>query len=126
MSAHDALPRVEWQALRLACFERDDYTCVECGATDDLQADHIRPLSLYPELGLDLDNLQTLCSPCNKAKSDKDDDAVVRLAWLNPAYPELADLVHRDAANKAPDFSDADQPARSRDTVTHTEDHRGI
>lgn len=99
MSAHAALPQVEWQELRRLCFERDDYTCVECGSTEELQADHIKPLSLYPELGLDLDNLQTLCGPCNRRKSDTDDTTLDRLPWVNPRYADLADLVHRDLAD---------------------------
>ncbi|WP_248579895.1 HNH endonuclease signature motif containing protein [Nocardioides sp. InS609-2] len=83
MSAHDAFKNTaEWQALR-----------VECGSTEELQADHIKPASLYPELALDIDNMQTLCGPCNRRKSDSNDQSVERLPWLNPRYPELADLV---------------------------------
>lgn len=87
------LPRAEWEALRVECFERDDYTCQWCGSTEEPQADHIRPISEWPELALDLTNLQTLCGPCNRRKSDTASDAPVRLAWLNPAYADLADVV---------------------------------
>lgn len=87
------LPRAEWEALRLACFERDDGACRQCNSTDELQADHIRPIVDWPELALDLSNLQTLCGPCNRAKSDSAGEVTVRLAWLNPTYPEIADLV---------------------------------
>lgn len=87
------LPRAEWEALRVECFERDDWACAYCGHDDDLQADHIKPISEWPELALDLDNLQTLCGPCNRKKSDTPGDAATRLAWLNPIYAELADLV---------------------------------
>lgn len=94
---HDVLrgdPR--WAPLRAECFERDDWTCVECGSTEQLEADHRKPISLYPELAFDLDNLQTLCSTCNKRKSD-DVGEIERLPWLNPRWPELADLVFSGA-----------------------------
>jgi 5-methylcytosine-specific restriction protein A len=105
------LPRAEWEALRVECFDRDDWTCVRCGDTEELQADHVRPIALYPELALDLANLQTLCGPCNRRKSDIDDGGPDRLPWLNPAYAELRDLV----------FSDRTLPARSLVRVPHTE-----
>ena len=55
---------VHW---RLAVFERDKYTCQECGCIGGkLNADHIKPLSIFPELALDLENGQTLCVPCHK------------------------------------------------------------
>lgn len=105
------LPRAEWEALRVECFDRDDWTCVRCGATEDLQADHVRPITLYPELAMDLGNLQTLCGPCNKAKSDTDEGAPDRLPWVHPAYAELRDLV----------FSARTLPARSLVRPPHTD-----
>lgn len=56
----------EW---RLAIFQRDGFACVRCGdATGgNLQADHIKPFALYPELRLELDNGRTLCMSCHKA-----------------------------------------------------------
>ena len=46
--------------------ERDGYRCVLCGATENLHADHIKPVALYPELIRDLANGRTLCFPCHK------------------------------------------------------------
>jgi len=58
--------------LRHEVFKRDNYTCVECGATNKdkmLHCDHIIPVV---QGGTDeMDNLQTLCDDCNLAKSDK-------------------------------------------------------
>jgi len=45
---------------------RDDYRCVVCGATNQLEADHIKPWSIYPELRFDISNGQTLCKSCHK------------------------------------------------------------
>jgi hypothetical protein len=55
----------EW---RKAVFERDSYTCVWCGDSrgGNLQADHIKPFSRYPELRFELSNGRTLCIPCHK------------------------------------------------------------
>lgn len=46
--------------------ERDGFQCVECGATEDLHAHHIKRWLDYPDLRYDLDNGKTLCSPCHE------------------------------------------------------------
>ena len=57
-----------YKLWRTAVFERDDYTCQSCGQHGGyLNADHIKPFALYPELRLDLDNGRTLCVDCHKA-----------------------------------------------------------
>lgn len=56
-------------ALRRTVYERDNYTCRHCGTKENLSIDHI-----YPEVwggATTLDNLQTLCRPCNARKSDR-------------------------------------------------------
>jgi len=37
----------------------------------EMHVDHIKPVSLYPELKYDPDNLQVLCRDCNLEKSNK-------------------------------------------------------
>lgn len=54
--------------LRRAVFERDGGRCVECCSNFDLQYDHILPIALGGATSLE--NLQLLCGPCNRAKSD--------------------------------------------------------
>lgn len=60
------------KSIRREVFKRDDYKCVECGATKEdtsLHVDHIIPVS---QGGFDeLNNLQTLCEACNLAKSNR-------------------------------------------------------
>lgn len=58
----------EYRNWRKSVFERDDYTCQECGVRGGvvLNADHIKPFALYPELRFDMDNGRTLCTPCHK------------------------------------------------------------
>lgn len=56
--------------LRAVVFQRDGGRCVKCGSTDELHADHIRPVSLG---GLTvLSNLQTLCAMHNLAKGNRE------------------------------------------------------
>lgn len=52
---------------RTAVFVRDDYTCQSCTQRGGvLQADHIKPWALYPDLRYAIDNGRTLCVPCHK------------------------------------------------------------
>lgn len=58
--------------LRHEVFKRDNYKCKECGATNQetqLHVDHI--ISVMQGGSDELNNLQTLCSTCNLAKSGK-------------------------------------------------------
>lgn len=56
----------EYKLWREAVFKRDNYTCVWCGFKGYVQADHIKPFALYPELRFAIDNGRTLCVPCHK------------------------------------------------------------
>lgn len=49
-------------------FRRSGGYCVECGATEQLQVDHIIPWSIGGATSPE--NLQVLCGPCNRRKSD--------------------------------------------------------
>jgi hypothetical protein len=52
--------------VRSAVYDRDGWACVRCKARQPLSLDHIWPWSLG---GTDtVDNLQTLCIPCNSSK----------------------------------------------------------
>ena len=55
-----------YKAWRRSVFERDGYRCVACGVVGGaLNADHIKPFALYPELRLDVSNGRTLCVECH-------------------------------------------------------------
>jgi len=57
----------EYKLWRTAVFERDDYTCIWCGIRGNyLNADHIKPFALFPELRFAIDNGRTLCVDCHK------------------------------------------------------------
>jgi hypothetical protein len=68
----------EAHAWRKAVFERDGYTCVECGRQGRLQAHHLRSWAEDVDGRLDVDNGITLCLECHKAK-----------------HPELSSLIER-------------------------------
>ena len=51
--------------------EKGDET--ESGSRVKLSVDHIKPRSLYPELELDINNLQILCQNCGAGKGNWDE-----------------------------------------------------
>ena len=56
--------------LREQVLARDEYRCVKCSASVWLEIDHIVPVSAGGRG--DLENLQTLCRSCNRAKRTTD------------------------------------------------------
>ena len=57
----------EYRLWREAVFKRDNWTCIWCGYRGKkLNADHIKPFSLFPELRFALDNGRTLCENCHR------------------------------------------------------------
>ncbi|MBM7605996.1 5-methylcytosine-specific restriction endonuclease McrA [Metabacillus crassostreae] len=70
--------------LREQAIRRDNYECQECKRlgkvyTDKhdpdkhkrLDVDHIKEIYTYPELALELDNLETLCIRCHNKKHNR-------------------------------------------------------
>lgn len=67
---HQEMARDEYVQWRKSVFERDNYTCVECGASKVyIQADHIKPWAKYPVLRYELNNGRTLCLDCHEQTS---------------------------------------------------------
>lgn len=62
----------EYRLWRESVFKRDGYTCIWCGAKNGggkrvvLNADHIKPFFLFPELRFAIDNGRTLCLDCHR------------------------------------------------------------
>ena len=72
---------LEMKLARESCFERDDYTCQECGARGvELHPHHIKPFAQFPELRFEVSNLKTLCVPCHK----ETDTYAVKNRWVIP------------------------------------------
>lgn len=65
-----------WKSVRYQALKKYGAKCMVCGATPETGAvicvDHIKPRSKFPELSLDVNNLQVLCADCNMGKSNWD------------------------------------------------------
>ena len=58
---------IEYKLWREAVFKRDNYTCIWCKQKGgELNADHIKPFALFPELRFAIDNGRTLCVDCHR------------------------------------------------------------
>lgn len=58
-----------YKSWRNSIFERDSYTCVECGKSSiEIHAHHIKEWAKYPEFRYDTDNGITLCIKCHSKK----------------------------------------------------------
>ena len=59
----------EWRAIRYQAFRKYGPKCMVCGRTRDdgiaMHVAHIRHRVIFPELALDIRNLQILCEDCN-------------------------------------------------------------
>lgn len=72
----DFLSSKSWLRLRIEAFKKLGNKCQLCGSGPEngarLNVDHIKPRRLFPELALDIENLQILCSQCNEGKGNWD------------------------------------------------------
>lgn len=86
------------RAKRERIYERDDYTCTECGrklapGDADLTLDHVVPVTLGGT-GRE-SNLVTMCEPCNQAKggelpaglSTPAEESAARMQVLRDRFP---------------------------------------
>ena len=67
-----------WRVIRYDALVRAGGACFACGRTTQrdrivLHVDHIKPISRFPELKLDPENLQVLCEDCNLGKGAWDE-----------------------------------------------------
>lgn len=66
----------EWKKARYDALTLHGRQCMCCGFTpypgckERLVVDHIKPRSKFPDLALDVSNLQVLCNSCNMGKSN--------------------------------------------------------
>lgn len=62
--------KAAWRRLRRQALERDHYLCQEClrhrRFTKATEVHHKKPVEKYPELALELDNLESLCWTCHE------------------------------------------------------------
>lgn len=70
------LSTYEWRRVRMEALKKYGAVCQCCGASPStgavMNVDHIKPRKLFPQLALDLDNLQVLCHECNHGKGNWD------------------------------------------------------
>jgi 5-methylcytosine-specific restriction endonuclease McrA len=84
----DFLNTYEWRVVRMQALKKYGPVCMCCGDSPKngavMNVDHIKPRKLFPELALDLTNLQILCSPCNHGKGNWD-----QTDWRGLKHPSV-------------------------------------
>lgn len=72
----DFLESKYWKRLRYKALVLNGNKCQCCGSSPStgavLNVDHVLPRLLFPELALQVSNLQVLCSDCNEGKGNWD------------------------------------------------------
>ena len=63
----------EWKRARYEILLEYGAVCMLCCSEHRIVVDHIKPRSRYPDLELDLNNLQVLCDACNQGKGNHDE-----------------------------------------------------
>lgn len=65
----------EWRQLRFEALRIYGRQCQCCGASPAtgavMHVDHVKPRRKFPELALDINNLQVLCAECNHGKCNE-------------------------------------------------------
>lgn len=74
-----------WESVRRVVLERDNHTCVRCGAPAN-QVDHID--NEHARDSADPRDLQSLCWPCHLAKTGRESAAVRRAQAAKLRHPE--------------------------------------
>lgn len=108
----------DWRRVRYRALKLHGNRCQCCGAgpsfANPIHVDHVKPISRYPELALELSNLQILCRDCNLGKSNID-----QTDW-RPAITALANasgfLVSRKKNRRAHIWTGADTICRMAST----------
>jgi hypothetical protein len=75
VKSKDFLDSKTWKRLRYKALKLNGMKCQCCGVSSlnaVLNVDHILPRILFPELALQIENLQVLCSDCNEGKGNWD------------------------------------------------------
>lgn len=76
------------QDFNAKVYEAYGMQCYLCGVEllrgDNASVDHIKPVSIYPELELDVTNARPCCLTHNMQKSNKTGN--VRMSWVNEKF----------------------------------------
>ena len=85
---------------------RNSPYCEWCGSPDRLQADHVIPIAVAPELAYATENCRVLCKPCNGQRQDnyttaEATDVLTRLQATHKRRPTRAGHDRITAAENA-------------------------
>lgn len=85
-----------WRKARISALMRDNFLCVECVAANAKgvrrrphaaeMVHHVLPIKEYPDLALELSNLQSLCNACHNRLHPEKSEA--RAPRQDPVYPK--------------------------------------
>lgn len=89
IASPEFLQTSDWKRARYMALRANDGRCELCGRNkhqlprgEYLCADHVKPRAKYPELALDLHNIQIICTAENLGKGNIDETD-----WRHPSHP---------------------------------------
>jgi 5-methylcytosine-specific restriction endonuclease McrA len=85
------LESFKWRKLRMQVLKKYGSRCMCCGSTGKICVDHIKCRKKFPELALEITNLQVLCEPCNHGKGNWD-STDWRPSLYNPKFYRIGSI----------------------------------
>jgi 5-methylcytosine-specific restriction endonuclease McrA len=91
MSSKRNDPRLsrKYKEVRLRKLAEDGWVCFYCGYEGkDMTIDHIIPISVAPELAIEISNMVSCCKPCNSSKGSRSQGVFLETMRTPPVFSD--------------------------------------
>jgi len=80
----------KYKEVRLKKLAEDGWVCFYCGYEGkDMTIDHVIPVSVAPELAIDISNMVSCCKTCNSRKGSRSQGVFLERMRTPPVFPDF-------------------------------------